>query len=184
MPPAAISVRRGSISRSSATRRQLLDGNLIELDAIDTFPTRTYARERARLFCVRFHKQLLFDALRLDARQLLDKRVEAAHEFHMILEHEHSFGKAQTMRNAPPAMIALVSRSFAPGMLLRVVRISQRGFTACAAFTIMRVFVATADRWSNVFRHTFHAACKSAAARVRRRTSRLPRAHRHRLARL
>ena len=50
------------------------------------------------MFCVRFHKQLLFDALRLDIRQPLDKRVEAAHEFHMILEHEHGFGKAQTMR--------------------------------------------------------------------------------------
>ena len=43
---------------------QLLNGNLVELDAIDAFPTRTYARERVRLFCVRFHKQLLFDALR------------------------------------------------------------------------------------------------------------------------
>ena len=29
---------------------------------------------------------------------MLDKRVEAAHELHMILEHEHGFGKAQTMR--------------------------------------------------------------------------------------
>ena len=58
-------------------------------------------------------------------------------------------------------MTAPVSRSFAPGMLLRVVSTSQRGFTACAASTIARVFVATADRWSNALRHTFHAACRS-----------------------
>ena len=64
--------------------------------------------------------------------------------------------------NAPPAMTAPVSRSFAPGWLLRVVSTSQRGFAPCAASTMERVFVATAEQWSNTFRHTFHAACRSA----------------------
>ena len=48
-------------------------------------------------------------------------------------------------------------------MLLRVVSTSQCGFCAWAASTMARVFVATAEQWSNTFRRTFHAACKSAA---------------------
>ena len=69
-------------------------------------------------------------------------------------------------------MTASVSRSFAPGMLLRVVSTSQRGFAAWAASTIARVFVATADIWSNTLRHTFHAACRSPAVpRTRKNAS-------------
>ena len=57
-------------------------------------------------------------------------------------------------------------------MLLRVVSTSQRGFAAWAASTIARVFVATADIWSNTLRHTFHAACRSPAVpRTRKNAS-------------
>ena len=47
---------------------------------------------------------------------------------------------------APPQVTAFVSRSFTPGMLLRVVSTSHAEFALCAASTIARVLVATPDR--------------------------------------
>ena len=64
---------------------------------------------------------------------------------------------------APPAVAAFVSRSFTPGMLLRVVSTSHAGFADFAALTKLCVFVATALQWSSRFKQTFHALCSAPA---------------------
>lgn len=69
---------------------ELACGNLVKLDAVDL-----RARELDGTLGRGFHEELLLDAAALDLGDALHEGVEPAHERHMVLEDQDSFGKAE-----------------------------------------------------------------------------------------